>query len=74
MRTRYDKIEVSLIYINIFAFPYLLPVAYYCVGIYNRAISWYSFCVGQDIYRFFSIIEIILSNYQQVWTGQRQVL
>ena len=30
------------------------------------AISWYSFCVGQDIYRLFSIIEIILGNYQQV--------
>ena len=34
----------------------------------------YSFCVGQDIYRLFSIIEIIPGNYQQVWTGQRQVL
>ena len=33
---------------------------------YYRAISWYSFCVGQDIYRLFSIIEIILDNYQQV--------
>ena len=32
----------------------------------NWAISWYSFCVGQDIYRLFSIIEIILGNYQQV--------
>ena len=31
-----------------------------------RAISWYLFCVGQDIYRLFSIIEIILGNYQQV--------
>ena len=40
----------------------------------NRAISWYSFCVGQDICRLFSIIEIILGNYQQVWTGQMQVL
>ena len=36
---------------------------------WTRAISWYSFCVGQDIYRLFSIIETILDNYQQVWTG-----
>ena len=34
--------------------------------IHDRAISWYSFCVGQDIYRLLSIIEIILGKYQQV--------
>ena len=44
--------------------------SFWCLG----AISWYSFRVRQDIYRLFSIIEIILGNDQKVWTGQRQVL
>ena len=43
-----------------------LPVFYALINGMYRAISWYSFCVGQDIYRLFSIIEIILGNYQQV--------